>query len=53
MRGAAIVLTLAATPALAHHEVVVVTSMVPVMLGVAVTAVAGLAALRQKLRNRR
>jgi len=35
---------LAATPALAHHEVVVATSMVPLMGGLAAIAAAGLIA---------
>lgn len=39
-------LGLVATPALAHHEVVVATSMLPLMGGVAVIVLAILAALR-------
>jgi len=50
MRYLVLLLFLAA-PAHAHHEVVVATSMMPLMVGLLVILTAGLAALRQKLRG--
>ena len=51
MRYLVLLLSLAA-PAHAHHEVVVATSMMPLMVGLLVILTAGLAALRQKLRRK-
>lgn len=48
MRGLAVLLTLAATPAAAHHEVVMATSMVPFLGGLATILVAGLVAWRNR-----
>lgn len=42
----------AATPAFAHHEVIMATSMLPTMLGLATIAAAGLGALWQKWRRK-
>ena len=53
MRTFILLFALLATPALAHHEVVVATSMLPVMGGLAVIAVAGMTALRDWWRKRR
>ncbi|MBY5933766.1 hypothetical protein KUV51_12210 [Tateyamaria omphalii] len=42
---------LMATPALAHHEVAVVSSILPLMGGIAVIAIAGIGALRKHWRK--
>jgi hypothetical protein len=52
MRLAAFPLIVIATPAAAHHEMVVAASMVPLMGGIATIAVAALAALRKSVRKR-
>ena len=52
MRYLAAIFTLLATPALAHHEVVVATSMLPLMGGFAVVAVGIGSFLRKRLRKR-
>ncbi len=51
MRYYFVLIGLVAGPAQAHHEVVVATSFLPVMGGLALIMVAGLAAARQKLRS--
>ena len=48
MKKAIIGLCLLGTPALAHHEVVVATSMIPFLGGLAVIAAAIIAAWRDK-----
>lgn len=45
-------IVLCATPAYAHHEVVVAASILPLAGGLAAIAAAGLVALRKWLRNR-
>lgn len=52
MRYLAATFTFLATPALAHHEVVVATSMVPFIGGMAVVAVGITAFLRKRLRRK-
>lgn len=52
MKTLAPILIIAATPALAHHEVIVATSMVPTMLGLATIASVGLGALWRKWRRK-
>lgn len=47
MRASVFPLVVFATPAAAHHEIVMATSMVPLMGGLATIAVAALAALKQ------
>ena len=46
MRALAFLLAMPATPALAHHEVVAVASLLPLYFGLAAIAVAGLGAAR-------
>jgi Flp pilus assembly protein TadB len=53
MRGLVVLLALFATPAFAHHEVVVVGSLLPVIGGLATIASAGLVAFLQKRRRKR
>ena len=48
MKKAIIGLCLLGTPALAHHEVVVATSMIPILSGLAIIAAAIIAAWRDK-----
>jgi hypothetical protein len=50
MKVSTLFLAMTATPAFAHHEVVVATSMLPLIGGMATIAVAALAAMR-KLRR--
>ena len=53
MRSPALAIALLmATPAFAHHEVVVATSMLPFVGGVVTIAVAGFAALSRKYKKR-
>lgn len=52
MRWSAFALVLGSTPALAHHEVIVATSMVPTMLGLAMIASVALGALWRKWRRK-
>ena len=52
MRSLAALLTVLATPALAHHEVVVATSMMPLMGGLAVIALSCAAAVRKRFRKK-
>ncbi|WP_195819881.1 hypothetical protein [Roseobacter sp. MH60115] len=52
MRRLSVLVMPCATPAYAHHEVVVATSMLPLAGGLAAIAAAGLIALRRWLRNR-
>ncbi|MEL7178391.1 MAG: hypothetical protein AAFN63_01030 [Pseudomonadota bacterium] len=53
MKYMAAVFMLLATPAWAHHEVVVATTMVPLMTGLAVITVGVIAVVRKRLRNKR
>lgn len=53
MRYLAAIVILLATPALAHHEVVVATSMMPLMTGLAVITVGVIAVVRKRLRKKR
>lgn len=48
MRRIALALALIGTPAFAHHEVVVATSMMPVMAGIMAIATAAFVAWRGK-----
>lgn len=52
-RGLAVIVTLSATPAMAHHEVVVATSILPLASGLAAITLAGLAVWRNRVRSRR
>ena len=49
----ALVVGVAATPALAHHEVVMATSMIPLASGLAAITLAGLALWRNRRRRNR
>ena len=51
MKRIALALAVVAAPAHAHHEVVVVSSILPVLGGLALITTAGVAALRQWLRE--
>ena len=51
MKRLALALAVAAVPAYAHHEVVFVSSILPVLGGLALITTAGVAALRQWLRD--
>jgi hypothetical protein len=53
MRSLAPLSAVLATPAFAHHEVIVATSMMPLMGGLSLILVAALAGLRQKFRGRK
>ena len=44
---------LAGTPAFAHHEVVVASSMIPAMTGLAFVVMSGFVGMRQRLRAKR
>ena len=52
MRAVAIVLILTATPAVAHNEVVMVTSMLPLMMGIATISSVAIGALWNKWRRK-
>lgn len=52
MRILSALFVLVATPAAAHHEVVVATSLLPLMGGLATIAVAAITAFRKALRKR-
>ena len=51
MKRLALAFAVCAAPAYAHHEVVVVSSILPVLGGLALITTAGVAALRQWLRD--
>ena len=51
MKRLALALAVVAAPAHAHHEVVVVSSILPVLGGLALITTAGVAALRRWLRD--
>ncbi|MGB1390698.1 MAG: hypothetical protein ACPG61_17630 [Paracoccaceae bacterium] len=51
MKRLALALAVVAAPAHAHHEVVVVSSILPVLGGLALITTAGVAALRRWLRE--
>ena len=52
MRVMTVFLVLTASPAMAHHEVVVATSVVPTMLGIASIVSVGIGAFLQKWRGK-
>ncbi len=49
MKHLFIAMAVSASPAYAHHEVIVATSIMPAMLGALLVVTAGLAAFRRKL----
>ena len=53
MRCIALIAALLGSPAYAHHEIVVATSMMPLMGGIAVVLLAAITAIRRKLTGRR
>ncbi len=53
MRTLTLALAVFASPTLAHHEVVMATSLIPTMGGLALIVMAALAGLRQKLRRKK
>lgn len=52
MKASTFLFAITATPAFAHHEVVVATSMLPLIGGMATIAVAALALMRKLRRER-
>ena len=52
MRYAAQILLVSATPAFAHHEVVMATSILPTLAGLALISATGLGAIIQRIRKR-
>ncbi len=52
MRTLAFLTSVFATPAMAHHEVIVATSLLPLMGGIATIAIAALAAIGKSRRKK-
>ncbi len=53
MRCIALIAALLGSPAYAHHEIVVATSMMPLMGGISVILLAAITAIRPRLKGRR
>ncbi len=51
MRNLAVLFIFAASPAFAHHEVVMTTSFLPFVVGLAMIVISGLAGLRQRIQK--